>query len=207
MQVEQNTSNYVIGTLDARMQTGLDSDDFPHCFVAAQGWIIVYYLKINTANPSTTGWLGKIIDWSLYTNNQLSGNYLSEGLTYIANQLSIVVANSQYYHFQYPNATKLLLAIKHASNGATSTFNIEVPSSFTVKERSWSCYCNSYNGYTFKIDSSVINSTSYIGRNYGGPEIWTTILTPDVFHTVSITCKDDGWSSHYANACLLLIYQ
>jgi hypothetical protein len=200
--VEYNTSNYVIGTLDNRMRTGLTSDDYPHCFVDVNGWIIVYYLKVDLANPSTTGWLGKIIDWNLYTNNQLSGTLLSEGLNYIGGQLNVLTTNAQYYHFQYASATKLLLAIKHAPNVATETFNIEIPSSFTIHEQSWSCY-SSGAAYTFKIDSNTIGTGS--GRNYGGPQITTTILSPDVFHVVTIIAGYNYWGAD-AYVCLLLLY-
>lgn len=204
-QVEYNTSNYVIGTLDSRIHTGLSSDDYPHCFVDVNGWIIVYYLKVDLANPSTTGWIGKIIDWSSYTNNQLTGTFLSEGLNYIAAPLGQLTTNAQYYHFQYPNATKLLLAIKHASDSATATFQIKIPTEIaTLYEISWSCYCTQSNGYVFKIDTAnTINTGS--GRNYGGPQIFDSMLSRGIFHTVSITSNHNYYGND-AYACLILLY-
>jgi hypothetical protein len=203
--VENATSNYVIGTLDSRMKSGLSGNDYPHCFVYTSGWIVVYYLRINPSNPSTTGWVGKIIDWDLYSNNQLQGTYLSEGLNYMAGVLNVQVnaTNTHYHHFQYPSATHMLFAVKQAGNDNTQTFNIEIPSSVTVSEYSWSCY--SYgSGYTLKIDTTTISSGS--GRNYGGPEITSTILSTDMFHTVSIICGYSGLGGNHAFVCLILVY-
>jgi hypothetical protein len=196
--VENDTSDYVIGSLK---WGSISSDDYPHCFVHKDGWIVVYYLKINLANPSTTGWLGKIIDWS--DRSQISfpitSNLLYDGLYYIATQtLGVSITNAKYYHFQYPTATKLLFAIKHAGSEQTATFNIKIPDTLIIHERSWSCYGTG--SYTFKIDTTQISSSS--GRHYGGPEITETILSPNVFHTVSIY---SGWNQN-AYVCLILLY-
>jgi len=203
--VENVTSDYVIGSLK---WGSISSDDYPHCFVHKDGWIVVYYLKINLANPTTTGWLGKIIDWS--DRSQISfpitSNLLYDGLYYIATQtLGISITNAKYYHFQYPTATKLLFAIKQAGGGQTATFNIKIPSTYTIYERSWSCYSiTTYasDAYTFKIDATQISRGG--GRHYGGPEITETILSPDVFHTISISATDYYGNSAYV--CLILLY-
>jgi hypothetical protein len=207
--VENSTPTYVIGSLSDN--GGIpNSDDYPHCFVYQSGWIVVYYLKVNTLNPGTTGWIGKIIDWGQYTNKKLNGNYLSEAMNYMATTIlgipsAFVTANEQYFHFQYPSATKLMIAIK-GIEAYTATFNINIPSNATIYEYSWSCN-GVGGGYTFKIDTttiSAISSSSGAGRHYGGPEITSTILTQDVWHTISIS--SDGYSGDYAYVCLLLLY-
>jgi|Deesub1362B_J571_1020462.scaffolds.fasta_scaffold00334_30 hypothetical protein len=204
--IENETSEYVIGSL---APLGFSSDDYPHCFVHKEGWIIVYYLKINLANPETTGWLGKIIDWS--DTSQISfpitSNLLYDGLYYIATQtFGISIANAKYYHFQYPEATKLLFAIKHVEGSNNeATFNIQIPDTVTVYERSWSCYATSHVACTFEIDTTAIISDS-LGRNYGGPEITEVILGPNVFHTIKISTSYTGYSYQYAYVCLILIY-
>ena len=200
--VENITSDYVIGSLK---WGSISSDDYPHCFVHKDGWIVVYYLKINLANPSTTGWLGKIIDWS--DRSQISfpitNNLLYDGLYYIATQtLGISITNAKYYHFQYPTATKLLFAIKHAGNGQTATFNIQLPDTLTMDERSWSCYNGPGGTYTFKIDTNTISSGS--GRHYGGSEITEVILGPGT-HTISISASDSIYGND-AYVCLILLY-
>jgi len=200
--VENITSDYVIGSLK---WGSISSDDYPHCFIHKDGWIVVYYLKINLANPSTTGWLGKIIDWSDRdpVSDPITSNLLYDGLYYIATQtLGISITNAKYYHFQYPTATKLLFAIKHAGNGQTATFNIQLPDTLTIHERSWSCYNGPGGTYTFKIDSNTISSGS--GRHYGGTEITEVILGSGT-HTVSISASDSIYGND-AYVCLILLY-
>mgnify|MGYP001595415104 CR=1 FL=1 len=206
--MENATSGYVIGSLSDN--GGItSSDDYPHCVVFASGWIVVYYLKVNTQNNGTTGWIGKIIDWTQYSNNKLNGTYLSEAMYYIAyTTLGLPTTNEQYFHFQYPSATELMFAIKHAPNGATETFNINVPDSANVSEYSWSCVSygsSGYQQYIFKIDQNVTSQGR--GRNYGGPEITPKILSPGSWHVVSITSTDpylDGGNDVYV--CLILLY-
>ncbi|MEM4704369.1 MAG: hypothetical protein QXJ02_04800 [Candidatus Bathyarchaeia archaeon] len=200
--VENETADYIIGVLDPG---GWSSDDYPHCFVHKDGWIVVYYLKINPANPSTTGWLGKIIDWSDRDpiSDPITSNLLYDALLYIGTPFSVNMANAKYYHFQYPAATKLLFAIKAAGGGQTTTFNIKIPGTCTVYERSWSCYSTTTtsDSYTFKIDATQISKGG--GRRYGGPEITEAILSPDVFHTISI---QQYYSYNSAYVCLILLY-
>jgi len=203
--IENVTSDYVIGSL---APSGFSSDDYPHCFVHKDGWIVVYYLKINLANPGTTGWLGKIIDWTdtSQISYPITSNLLYDGLYHIATQtLGISISNAKYYHFQYPAATKLLFAIKHAAGSSqTATFNIQIPDTLTIHERSWSCYSTSYVSYTFKVDTNTISSGS--GRHYGGPEITEVILGPNIFHTVSISTASTPYSNQHAYVCLILLY-
>jgi hypothetical protein len=201
--IENVTSDYVIGSLSP---SGFSSDDYPHCFVHKDGWIVVYYLKINLANPGTTGWLGKMVDWSdrSQISYPITSNLLYDGLYHIATQtLGISITNAKYYHFQYPTATKLLFAIKHAQNGQTATFNIKIPDTMTIHERSWSCYNGPGGSYTFRIDTNTISSGS--GRHYGGTEITEVILGPNVFHTVSISASDSIYGNN-AYVCLVLLY-
>lgn len=210
--IENFTSNYVIGSLS---WSNLSSNDYPHCFVSENGWIVVYYLKVNLANPSTTGWLGKIIDWSQYQNNKLTSNFLMEGLVNMTNALGKPSTGAEYYHFQYANATNLVIAIKHAYDGANATFNIEVPNAIgTVYEESWSCYSTTAAG-TLLIDNSSICSSAGSGstsaRVYSGTEHYYQMMSRDIFHTVTIeaTYGPSGWGWHNPNdayGCLLLLY-
>jgi hypothetical protein len=213
--VENATSDYVLGSLSDNGKIISNnpgvaaSDYYPHCVVFANGWIVIYYLKVNSQNSGTTGWIGKIIDWSLYSNNALNGNYLSEAMDYIATttlgiQSSFVQTNEQYYHFQFPSATKLLIATKSVYE-FTETFNIKIPSAATVYEYSWSA-----NGATdFYIDTTHIGDTN--AQNYGGPGnvlssgITSSIFTPDVFHTIKIS-SSGSYSGAYAYICLLILY-
>jgi hypothetical protein len=201
--IENATSSYVVGSIDLTSK-GFGSDEWPHCIVFASGWIVVYYLKINTVNPSTTGWIGKMIalsssDWYDTSSHQLNDNLLHYSLVKIAGSLPTNPSTSgaQYYHFQYPQAKVLQIAIKYSYSG-TVTFNIKVPSNVTVDEYSWSFYSAGGGGANFKIDNTQIVSAAY--RAYGGPQITSTVLTPDVWHTVSI------YAYYWTVACILILY-
>lgn len=216
--IEINTSDYVLGSLSDNGNIA-SSDDYPHCFVHKSGWIVVYYLKPNTQNPDNTGWLGKIIDWGQYSNNNLNGNFLSEGMYYMAQTiLGLSTTGEQYFHFQYPSATKLLIAIKHARDPPQgvvinpATFNIKIPNTIaTLYEISWSCYYSDFRyGYTFKVDASTISAIpgsifhSYLNRYYG--DIPDSVFSRDVPHTVSILAGNSFLNGNDAYVCLLLLY-
>jgi hypothetical protein len=201
--IENVTSDYVIGSL---APSGFSSDDYPHCFVHIDGWVVVYYLRPTTQNKA---WLGKIIDWrdTSPISDTITNNLLYDGLDHIAFNLNKQgdMVNAKYYHFQYPTATKLLFAIKHAAGSSQiETFNIKIPDTFTIQEYSWSCYSTSHVSYTFKIDDTPISSG--VGRHYGGPEITGVILIPNVFHTVSISTASTPYGDQHAYVCLILLY-
>lgn len=199
--IENATSSYVVGSIDLTSK-GFGSDEWPHCIVFANGWIVVYYLKINPANPSTTGWIGKMIalsssDWYDTSAHKLNDNLLHYSLVKIASLLSIFdTTGVQYYNFQDPLATTLQISIKYGANQA-ATFNIKVPSTLTVDEYSWSFY--GWSGSNFYIDTTQIVSAS--GRVYGGTQITSAVLTPDIWHTVTLNAGYYG-----AAVCILILY-
>jgi hypothetical protein len=192
--IENDTSDYVIGSLK---WTGIpSSDDYPHCFVSRSGWIVVYYLKVNEANPLTTGWIGKIIDWQYYMNKQLTDNLLHKGLQIMSDALGVApITSAKYCHFRYPEATNLLIAIKGGVGGTSSSFNLFIPADAAIHEASWSCL--NVAGYyldAFRFDDTLLRSGRTDGiRHYG------TIAPPSklVWHTVT---ADDCYY------CILLLY-
>jgi hypothetical protein len=194
--VENYTSDYVIGSLS---WSGLSSNDYPHCFVDRSGWIVVYYLKVNALSPGAyPGYLGKIIDWNKWQTSpthELTGTFLTEGMSLIAGLYGLSTSNAHYYHFQYPNATELLFALKGMGGGASASFNIEIPGTKTIYEYSWAYYGGGYSDAGFSIDGTTIYSGG--GQAYGGPQITDAILSPNRPHTVTATdCQ----------VCILLLY-
>lgn len=210
--IEINTSDYVIGSISMQ-SLGFTSDDWPHCFVHKTGWIIVYYLKINNLNPGTTGWVGKVfpmfkdshVNWYDRDSHTLNDNLLHNALATISSQIPGIpgITGAQYYHFQYKSATTLEIAVKTAPSGEV-TFNINVPSTLIIDERSWS-YCSQASMGYFKIDTTTIFSgigSNYQYRAYGGPEITAPVLSPDVWHKVTINANP----SYPVTACIVILY-
>jgi hypothetical protein len=209
--LENVTSDYVIGSIPL---AGFSSDDYPHCFVHKSGWVIVCFLRMNRQNPSTTGWLGKMMvlsDANYYEKGYLKSNILQKGLeTMCASPLlqRTPTTNAKYYNFQYQNAAKLMIAIKEAGDGQTVTFNIQVPSSITIDEYSWAFYSYAPRGTNvFKIELPPKTIYSGFGRAYGGDQITSTELPADgSWHTVTLTAVHDGYYGNWARGCILILY-
>ena len=56
-------------------------------------------------------------------------------------QIGIVQPPMTFYHFQYPNATHMLLVADQAPNDSTDSFQVNPTSAYAYSERSWSLGC------------------------------------------------------------------
>jgi len=173
--IEDQTADYIIGS------TSYDT----HMYIHKDGWIVVYYFA---ADP-----IGKIIDVSGKTTTKLE-NVISQTAT----KGNLTYDTVKFYHFKYPNATKMKFIIK-----ANGTFEITLPSSFTYYERSWAYRC------TYGCASIIIPlflDGQSIGSVGGTDGKWGTItanqLQPDVVHTMK---ADYGyWGTQVT---LILLYR
>lgn len=178
--IEKETADYIVGSISL---TGLPEADDVHCFVHKDGWIVVYYLKAEA--------ISKIIDWSYYSGGKLTKTKLLVGLEKMALAIGATVTGAKYYNFQYPYASKWMIIIESNETSGTDSFNVKIPSEFTVYERSWSHYGSGYydSWYgaryaVFQIDGNQIDAIDGTGvTKYG--QLTATQLSPDVFHTVS----------------------
>jgi len=201
--IEKETSNYTIGSVPL---PDLPESEDVHCFVHKDGWIVTYYLKTEPVS--------KIIDWNYWSGGELTKNKLQVGLEQMGNALGASVTDARYYHFQYPYANKCMIIIETlVGTGSCSedNFNITIPLEFTVYERSWSHY--SEHAYPmdapdtrsrFKIDGNTINiiSESSPQTKYG--QLTVVQLSPDMFHTVSVS---GYYSGRLYGVCIALAYQ
>jgi len=174
--IEKETADYIVGSLSL---PDLPETDDVHCFVHKDGWIVVYYLK---AEP-----ISKIIDWNYYSAGKLTKTKLQVGLEKMGLALGAAVTGAKYYNFQYLYADKWMIIIESLDGSGEDSFNIKIPSEFTIYERSWSHYA----AYTiFYYSSSVKIDTSVINLNNGGTKsglLSAAELSPDVYHAVSIS--------------------
>jgi len=183
--IEKETSDYIVGSLSL---PNLPETDDVHCFVHKDGWIVVYYLK---AEP-----ISKIIDWSYYSPTAgLTKTKLQVGLEKMALALGATVTGAKYYNFQYPYADKWMIVIESREDEGEDTFNIKIPSEFTIYERSWSHYGSgwytdwySYGYAIFRINTTEIDSISKSSvTRYG--QLTITQLEPNMFYTVGTYSK------------------
>jgi len=170
--IEKETSDYIVGSLSL---PDLPETEDVHCFVHKDGWIVVYYLK---AEP-----ISKTIDWNYYSLTAgLTKTKLQVGLEKMGLALGVSVTGAKYYNFQYPYAYKWMIIIE-SRDASPDSFNLKIPSEFTIYERSWSLYAESVAYSYFYIDT---NQIAYVNSGVKYGQLTAAQLSPDAFHTIDL---------------------
>jgi hypothetical protein len=114
--LEAETETYLIGTVEL---SGYGEEWWPHVWIHKDGWIVVYYPK---DEPTS-----KLMHWHGYQGT-ITTTTLKESLFSIARQLGADMAKVEvgmrYYHWQYPDATRLLIVL---DTGGTDSFRYMIP--------------------------------------------------------------------------------
>ena len=96
--------NYVIGVLGL---SGLTREAFPYMYITSDGWIVAYYY---IGTPASM-----IMHWGRYAGGPITTTTLGDAIAQISPVLGVdyenVSKNMGYWHFGYPEATKVLLAV------------------------------------------------------------------------------------------------
>lgn len=184
--IEKETAEYFIGSIHL---PDLSEDEDVHCFVHTVGWLVTYYLRDTPVS--------KLIDWNQWSESEsrLTTNKLEEGLEKIAHAVGIEITGAKYYHFQYPNATKIMIIIETQESAEGDSFNLKIPNELEVYERSWAHYVE-YLYYStrvsnFNIGPTTINSiigdssAPYDHMEYGN--LTNYQLSQGLFHNISIS--------------------
>jgi len=177
--IEDQTADYIIGSTSYNT----------HMYIHKDGWIVVYYFAADPIN--------KILDVSGKTTTKLE-NVISQTAT----KGNLTYDTIKFYHFKYPNATKMKFITK--SNGV---FDLTIPANVEVYERGWSVECSAnFYCYTsesvFSVNGQVIATTR---ANVSGNLTSQQLLT-DYKNNVSIT-QQTNTSPDYARFTLLLLYR
>lgn len=126
--IEEQTNSYILGSLPL---PDYDEDHDPHVYISTNGWVMAYYRK---DEPTS-----KIYDWVHYSGGSVLPTKLEQALELVANEIGASFTTADYYHFNYPNATDLMLIAEWAQGYlANDGFDILIPSAFSYYERSWS---------------------------------------------------------------------
>ena len=186
--LEDETATYLIGTVEL---SGYGEEWWPHVWIHKDGWIVVYYPK---DEPTS-----KLMHWHGFQRDQgaITTTTLREALFSIARQLGTdmarVDAGMRYYHWQYPDAGKLLIVL---DTGGADSFRYTIPNAITVYEASASHYgaVGSYTGSEWS--STTIDGEQFLGGRTGIYILCKNLaekhLMPDVPYTVSIS-HYGGW--------------
>lgn len=130
--IETENAQYIIGSIPVPNYP--ETEDV-HVYIHTDGWVLAYYLK---ADPT-----GKAFDWRRYTGGTTIPTKLEIVLSTVAGQIGQPSPSLSFYHFQYPNATNLMLIAKESY--VTDSFEVNLTSDYAYYERSWSFGGNHYN--------------------------------------------------------------
>jgi len=197
--LEDATKSYVIGTVELANH---GEDFWPHAYINKDGWILVYYPK---DEPTS-----KLFQWVGYQRDVITTTTFRDVLFSLGRKLSLDIskfdAKMHYYHFQYPDATRLLIVVD--TTEGSDDFHYTIPTALTVYEVSWSHHGAGI-GYVGRPGSSA-SSIDGARLCSGGQGTYIVCGTPkDEYmipgqpHVVSVSRIDSGW----AGIALLFIYR
>lgn len=189
--IEQETSIYIVGSVPVANYP--ESEDV-HVYVNTNGWLLAYYLK---ADPAA-----KIFDWWAYRDSGHTNltTKLENTLRLVSTYAGVPYPGCTYYHFQFPNATHMMLVADWLDRYIGSdSFQVKIPGTFVCYERSGSLGADGC-GASYKLDGIFIHEVA-------GTTTWQGTLTagqflPDVFHTIEV---DGYYCRTYAG--LALVYR
>ena len=189
--IEADETDYIIGIIEL---PNLAEDMWPHAYVSKSGWIMTYYPK---TEPTS-----RIMQWAGYRRDVITTTTLKDALVIICQKMALdpskVDTEMHYYHFQYPDATKLLIAVDTTpadSSSREDTFTYIIPGRLNLYEGSWSDYGEGNWDSVTKIDGTIVSETHY--KSHDNTHLVCDILdtqntVPGSSHTVQIW-RDDGW--------------
>lgn len=159
-------SDYVIGTVSLE---GLPEETYPHVYISQSAWILAYYTK---NSPSSL-----IMQWHDYKGGPITTTTLRDAIfnTSVAIRVdfSKIEGKLGYYHFQYPEATKMLLV---ADLGDRDSFTYMIPLNVVLFEASWWSSSGSFaldnRGKTGRFgkceDADIVPGAVHTAKVYGG---------------------------------------
>ena len=191
--IEISTSTYIIGSL--AVPDYPESEDV-HIYVHVDGWVLAYY---QAADP-----VGKIFDWRSYTGDSAIPTKFDDALGIVAAEIGAPLPSIKYYHFQYPNATHLMLIAE--SSDAADAFEVTLPGAYSFYQRSWSAYANGggccYKGRYF-VDGAEINAIGGYGWYTAQGLLTAAQLAQAVSHTITINNQESNVNNYYGGLALL----
>ncbi len=179
--IEASEPEYIIGSVEL---PNLAEDMWPHVYVGGDGWILAYYPK---SEPTS-----RLVQWVGYQQDEITTTTLRDALVQVTQRMglstSTVLASLGYYHFQYPSATKLLIAVD--TTKGTDTFTYTIPSGLDLYEASWSHYAvDAHSSYGTHTDIDTVRVYSGGGGTYVACGVLETqYTTPESAHEVLIYC-------------------
>ena len=194
--IERETSEYIVGSVGI---PDYPEEHDPHVYVDTDGWVLAYYLAHEPASH--------IMDLRHYDGVTIANTKLENAMgEVITAALGEVSFTATYYHFQYPNATHVMLIAEANYGSGDDSFDVQLPNDFVYYERSWAHaqYDEGFGASTsiVYIDEILISELCiYLGWlfDHDGLE-----LAPGASHTIRL--HHMNWEGE-AFCGLALVYQ
>ena len=185
--IEADENEYLIGIIEL---PNLAEDMWPHAYVSKSGWLMAYYSK---TEPTS-----KLMQWSGFQRDVITTTTLKDALITMCQKMALdpskVDSDMSYYHFQYPSATKLLIALD--TTDGEDTFQFTIPPRLSLYEASWSHHAyNGSGGYAWsesKIDGTQLYRAG-AGTYVRCGVLETQHTTPGAAHIVWVG-RYNGWA-------------
>ena len=193
--IEAQEQDYVIGTVSLPSHS---ESMWPHLYVSSSGWIMAYYPR---TEPTS-----RMIQWIGYQGGDIGTTTLRDALVQASQQIGVnmtsVSSSMAYYHFQYPSATKLLIAVDTTTGSDSFTYTI--PSELNLLEASWTHYA--YNLHSYYDSYTNIDSERHCTFDGGTNQMSCDTIeiqytSPGVAHTVSLYAE-----SNWAATAIVFLY-
>jgi hypothetical protein len=182
--IEAQTDDYIVGSVAIE---GYGTDDDVHVYIHKDGWVLAFY---RSAEPAS-----KIFDWKAYTDGSNAvPNKLTKALATAAGAAGVgVPATPSYYHFQYPEANRMTIALQSGRD----SFTLRLPSGFTYYETSYTL--GTTGGELFINDERVANVED---RQFSAKT--SPVLLPEKEHSIRVRSY---YSNNKAVGAVLVIYK
>jgi hypothetical protein len=139
-EMEISEETYIIGRIPIEMKipSTLENElsvvtHNPYVYIDLNGWIVVYFEKEEPVS--------KIINWNDYSPESLNQSVLEEALDVVAGGINLNYSDPKYYHFQYPEATRMSVIIDTVYNPDeenANNFSVTIPEN--IYDASYSLY-------------------------------------------------------------------
>ena len=187
--IQAEGDNYVIGIMEL---SGLPEEEFPHMYISSDGWILAYYSKFAPAS--------RIMHWGKYGGGTINTNTLQDAISKTCTAVGVNFAQVRedmgYYHFKYPDATRMTVAVD-TTEGKLDTFSYSIPSSLTLYEASYSHFSQRQHRLR-DGEGQTINQTSGLDCH----QLEDRYLVPDKVHVMEL-----GWGSWSGGVAIVFIYR
>jgi len=168
-------------------------------YITSDGFIAAFYTDRDPVS--------RIISWS---GDKTVFSKFATAISYIGQSLGVNINYNdiKYYHYQYPDATRMLIATQSVGESTVSTYSygnlgFNIPSGTTIYEISYSFYLNDIydgqNGANIAIGTDTVDSKMYNGINYN---FYNGYISTNTNHLLGIM------SGPYAQAgvAMIIIY-